>query len=386
MFKFARRSEQGPPLIFSMIWLVYLIFPLYALFQQPADEIAEGLLVVLLFIALYVSGSMYARARLIAIIGLIAITGVFCYVYDASGLYMAFYPTPLIGMLKSRRQAAVGYVLLIALFVFDFAYWNVFADQDMTLQLLPAVVIMLVMPLAFKLGRRSKELRAKLNLANEEIARLSKNEERQRISRDLHDTLGHTLTLITLKSELAEKLIAKNPERAAIEVRDIQATSRAALKQVRELISGMNAVTLRVEVDHAKQILAAAGIVLEQRGIADGEVPSPLIDNILGMCLRESVTNVVKHSRARLCTVELARDGGSLRLSVEDDGTGLPARQDPDGGNAGAAGNCNGMKGMRDRLKLIEGVMTASVPASGKGTRLVFAVPLVDKAGKEGSP
>ncbi|WP_219835162.1 sensor histidine kinase [Paenibacillus sp. R14(2021)] len=379
MRKLSRRPDQGPPLIFTMVWLIYLVFPLVSLFKQPLPELIEGLVVIAVFIVLYICGYLYERTRLFAVLGLIFITLLFCLKLDASGIYLAFYPTPIIGLLKSRRQTIIGYAALIALFAFDLVHWQVYLDQDQLVQLLPAMFVMLVMPIGFKLGKRSKELRQKLNLANEEIARLSKNEERQRISRDLHDTLGHTLSLITLKSELAEKLITKHPERATQEVKDIQATSRAALKQVRELVSGMNAVTIRLEVDHAKQILAAAGILLEQRGDLDSPIPSPLIDNILGMCLRESVTNVVKHSRAGLCRVELQREAGSLLLTIEDNGVGLLKKN---GEGEQALSTCNGMKGMRDRLKLIEGVLAIEPVSSGQGTRLVFTVPVVEKAGK----
>ncbi|SFI75083.1 two-component system, NarL family, sensor histidine kinase DesK [Paenibacillus sp. UNC496MF] len=416
MFKFARRPASGPPLVFTLVWLVYLVFPLTALFQLPAVQMIEGLGVVLVFVALYVGGYFLDRWRIVSVFGLIAITLLFCLKFDASGIYLAFYASPLVGQLRKRWELIAGYILMLGLFGFNIVYWHVYRDPDMMVQLFPAMAVMLLMPIGFKLGQRSKELRKKLNLANEEIARLSKNEERQRISRDLHDTLGHTLSLITLKSELAEKLIMKNPDRAAQEVKDIQMTSRAALKQVRELVSGMNAVTIRQEVDHAKQILAAAGIFLEKRGELaeaaardDGTVspeeeaafagesprfgiapqgsesdaerlsPSPLIDNILGMCLRESVTNVVKHSRARVCTVDLRREPGVLRMTVEDDGVGLP-----DKGKDETAAGCNGMKGMRDRLKLIEGVLAAERPLAERGTRLVFTVPLVDKA-REGA-
>ncbi|NBD24035.1 sensor histidine kinase [Paenibacillus glycinis] len=388
-----RPNYQGPPLVFTLVWLVYLVFPLVSLFQLPAVEIVEGLGAVLVFVALYICGYLYERPRLVAVLGLLLIALLFCLKFDATGVYLAFYPSPIIGQLKKRRDLVVGYAAMLSFFTYVIAHFQVYNDQDMLVQLLPAMLVMLIMPVGFKLGQRSKELRMKLNLANEEIARLSKNEERQRISRDLHDTLGHTLSLITLKSELAEKLIGKNPERAAQEVKDIQMTSRAALKQVRELVSGMNAVTIGQEVDHAKQILAAAGIVLEQRGDLATGVPadsgddgrsdpetrssSPLIENILGMCLRESVTNVVKHSRASVCTVELRREPGRLRLTVEDDGVGLPSKDE-------AAAGCNGMKGMRDRLKLIEGVLTAERLDAKHGTRLVFAVPLVDKAGEGG--
>ena len=200
---------------------------------------------------------------------------------------------------------AISLTAMVALFSAVGWHYKLYIDRDAIIQLVPAVLVMLALPFAIRAGHKSRELRQKLYVANEEIARLSKNEERERISRDLHDTLGHTLSLITLKSELAEKLITRNPDRAIQEVKDIQATSRSALKQVRELVSGMNAVTIHDEMVHAKQILTAAGIALETKNELDGRLLSPLIDNILGMCLRESVTNVVKHSHARTCKLEL---------------------------------------------------------------------------------
>lgn len=381
-----KRPQAGPPVLFAMIWLVYLVFPLYHLFNQPPVRVVMGLTAVLVFIALYVYSYAYERGRLYCILGMLLIVGLFCYSDEAS-VYMAFYPAPVIGMLKGRRQFGIAIGGLAALFVSTIWYWSLYDDTDALLQFIPAMVVMLFIPFALIVGRRSKELRQKLNLANEEISRLSKNEERQRISRDLHDTLGHTLSLITLKSELAEKLILKQPERAVQEVRDIQATSRAALRQVRELVSGMSAVKLRDEVDQAKRILAAAGIVLE-RGESDWEreLPSPLLDNILGMCLRESVTNIVKHSRARVCTVRLEWEPGKLKLIVMDDGIGVSKSSEaagprpPDIGDGLVGGN--GLRGMRERLKLIDGDLV--LESVGRGTVLTFTVPLVEKSGSKG--
>ncbi|SFT20421.1 sensor histidine kinase [Paenibacillus sp. BC26] len=387
MPKMMRRPPVGPPVLFAMIWLVYLVFPLYHLFNQTPARAAMGLTAVVVFIAIYIYSYCYERGRLLCILGMLLIIGVFCFSDEAS-LYMAFYPAPIIGMLTSRKQLTIAFGGLVALFASTMWYWKLYDDTDALLQFLPAMIVIIVIPFALVFGRRSRELRQKLILANEEISRLSKNEERQRISRDLHDTLGHTLSLITLKSELAEKLILKQPERAVQEVRDIQATSRAALRQVRELVSGMNAVKLRDEVDQAKKILAAAGIVLERKGSDfDRELPSPLLDNILGMCLRESVTNIVKHSRARVCTVRLEGEPGKLKLIVADDGIGVSksseaAESRPFETGGGLAGG-NGLRGMRERLKLIDGDL--ALESVGRGTMLTFTVPLVEKSpAKEG--
>ncbi|REE78760.1 two-component system sensor histidine kinase DesK [Paenibacillus taihuensis] len=374
MSESSRRPGSGPPLIFSLIWLVYLVIPLVQIFDQPAKIIAAGLTAVIVFIVIYVCAFRFERYRFNCTIALIVMVGLFTYT-DESSIYMAFYTAPLIGMQATRKQVLIGTNLMAVLFGATIWYWKMYNDESLLLQYLPAMIVMLFIPFALLVGQRSKDLRKKLNLANEEIARLSKNEERQRISRDLHDTLGHTLSLITLKSELAEKLILKHPERAVQEVKDIQTTSRAALRQVRELVSGMSALTVRDELAHAKQILSAAGIVLDAEGDYEREITSATINNILGMCLREAVTNVVKHSKAKLCTVGLDWEGSRLTLSVTDNGTGL-SKTGENGVWTDARGG-NGIKGMRERLKLIEGSL--AIESIGRGTRLTMSVPIVAK-------
>lgn len=369
------RQPSGPPYIFTFVWLFYLAFPIYNFLSRPIGELVEGLALLTVFVALYIYSFRRPAGRLYSVLGQLVIISIFCFRYDASFIYFVFYPSPLVGMLPTKKQMAISFTAIVTLFIAVGWHFKLYLDSDTLIQLVPAMLVMLALPFAIRVGHKSRELRQKLNLANEEIARLSKNEERQRISRDLHDTLGHTLSLITLKSELAEKLVTRNPQRAIQEVKDIQATSRAALKQVRELVSGMNVVTIRDELDHAKQILTAAGIELETKSMLEGEIPTPLIDNILGMCLRESVTNVVKHSHARTCKVELLEQQGSLQLIVTDDGYGADNARNPL--NSSVSGN--GLKGMRDRLKLIEGEMKVE-SAAHVGTCLLFTVPLVDKS------
>lgn len=379
MKKTGGRRPSGPPYIFSFVWLFYLAFPIYSFLSRPFDELIEGMTLLTIFVALYLYSYRRETGRLYSVLGQLIIVGIFSFRYDASFIYFTFYPSPLVGMLKTKRQMAISLTAMVGLFLAVGWHSKLYMDSEVLIQLVPAMLVMLALPFAIRVGHKSRELRQKLYVANEEIARLSKNEERERISRDLHDTLGHTLSLITLKSELAEKLITRNPDRAIQEVKDIQATSRAALKQVRELVSGMNAVTIRDEMVHAKQILTAAGIGLETNNELDGRLLPPLIDNILGMCLRESVTNVVKHSHALTCKLELLEQPGSLQLIVTDDGSGA----DHIDHSLISSASCNGLKGMRDRLKLVEGEMEFD-SAVHKGTRLLFTVPLVNKSGGEG--
>lgn len=132
--------------------------------------------------------------------------------------------------------------------------------------LAPFIIIMLISPFGVRSMNRNQKLEKELDQANEVIKELVKREERMRIARDLHDTLGHTLSLITLKSQLVEKLVTKNTERAQEEAREIQRTSRAALRQVRELVSEMRAISVAEELAEAGEMLRTAEIALEVEG------------------------------------------------------------------------------------------------------------------------
>jgi len=199
----------------------------------------------------------------------------------------------------------------------------------------------------------------KLRLANDEIEHLAKVAERERIARDLHDVLGHTLSLITLKSELARKLVDRDPERAKLEMQDVENTSRAALADVREAIRGYRSDGFFAELSRARAALESAGVTL-QSNTAPLEL-SPAQESVLAMVLREAVTNVVRHAEAQRCEVRLMKEDALCRLEIADDGCGCDA---PEG---------NGLRGMRERLQGIGGSLER---LTGRGTTLVIQLPL----------
>lgn len=213
-------------------------------------------------------------------------------------------------------------------------------------------------------------MKIKLQGANDEISRLIKNEERQRIARDLHDTLGHTLSLITLKSELVERLIAENPDQASKEARAVQNISRSVLLKVRELISDMQSVDLGEECERAAQICESAGISFKLERNDELSGAPPIIRNILSMCLRECVTNVVKHSGASTCTIHLEEEPGKYILQVRDDGVGMAKENHDQFGS--------GLLGMKERLLLIEGKLEMAAGQT-RGTKITVIVPKVKK-------
>ena len=153
-----------------------------------------------------------------------------------------------------------------------------------------------------------------MEFANKRISDLIVQEERQRIARDFHDTLGQKLSLIGLKSDLAGKIIKKDPKKARAELKDIQQTARTALKEVRLMVSNMRGIRLKEEIIHVKQILEAAEIELVIEGNqALTKIPL-FVENILSMCLKEAVTNVVKHSEATTCRISIKQSYNEILL------------------------------------------------------------------------
>ncbi len=232
--------------------------------------------------------------------------------------------------------------------------------------------------------RTNQELRR----ARQEIARLAVSEERLRFARDLHDLLGHTLSLIALKSELARRLVSAAPEQAMTEISDVETAARQALIEVREAVSGYRQTTLRAELEGARELLAAAGVALTLQG--DLPPLAPGAEAALSWAVREGVTNVIRHSTARSCVVTLAHGDGQARVEVRDDGS-VHAHDEDDAEAARdrvvgvASGRGAGLAGLRERVAALGGICEAGSVATG-GWRLMVALPTeADGAGFEGA-
>lgn len=199
----------------------------------------------------------------------------------------------------------------------------------------------------------------KLDLAHEQIAHLAKLAERERIARDLHDVLGHTLSVVVLKSELAGKVMDREPQRARIEIREVEQIARKALTEVREAIRGYRSEGLTAEIARARKTLDAAGVTLECCGIKPTQL-APAEETVLSLIVREAVTNIVRHAQASRCRLEFAANGSGTALVVEDDGRG------------GIHEEGNGLRGMRERVESMGGKLQID---SGQGTRLLVEIP-----------
>jgi two-component system sensor histidine kinase DesK len=196
--------------------------------------------------------------------------------------------------------------------------------------------------------------------AHEEAERLAAVAERERIARDLHDLLGHTLSVIVLKSELAAKLADRDPARAAAEIREVEQISRQALAEVRRAVHGYRGERLETELASGRRALEAAGVSLVTEGHIDPSALGADEERALALALREAFTNVVRHARATTCRVDLGRDAGRVRLTVSDNGIG------------GASPEGAGLAGMRSRLAAVGGGLRRG---AGPGMCLVLEVP-----------
>ena len=189
----------------------------------------------------------------------------------------------------------------------------------------------------------------RLEHANKEIAVLAVTNERERVARDLHDLLGHSLTTITVKAGLARRVLESSGDipRAVEEIREVEGLTRSALSDVRATVSEYREVSLSAEIVGARAALRAAEMEADLPHAVDNVAPE--FQNTFGYVLREAVTNVLRHSGASRVKVRLGRDW----LEIEDDGNAVDVKQG------------NGLRGLTERLAAIEGTLTTSVRPGG---------------------
>jgi len=204
----------------------------------------------------------------------------------------------------------------------------------------------------------------KLRAALEENVTLAAVAERERIARDLHDVLGHTLSVIVLKAELAGRLVSLDPARAVAEMADVERTSRAALAEIREAIGGYRSRGLAAEIDAARRTLDAAGVTLVAENKPDCDSFSPQEETALALALREAVTNIVRHAHATTCRLRFVSEEDQRRIVVEDDGQHAAVREG------------NGLRGMRERIESLGGHFSLERGVvQNQGTRLTIELP-----------
>jgi two-component system sensor histidine kinase DesK len=339
------------------VWLVYLSFFIAYPAMKPRTTAAEWIATaagLVVFLALYARGYRVAGRDLYLVIAGITLLGLIYYPFNPGAGSFFIYAAAFAGHTSSGRTALRGILIIELLLCLEIWYFNIYIYNALW-PILFAAMIGAVNAHYSQVDRSNQRLR----MAQDEIERLAKLAERERIARDLHDLLGHTLSLIILKSELASKLADRDPQRARNEIRDVERISRDALSQVRQAVGGYRSGGLTNELQGAKEMLRAASIEctteIEQISLA------PSQEAILSMALREGVTNVVRHSHAAHCTIRLARVDRELRLTIADDGRGS------------SEGEGFGLLGMRERITALGGTL---IRDTSRGTILTIALPL----------
>ncbi|MGA9290503.1 MAG: sensor histidine kinase [Anaerobacillus sp.] len=364
--------------ISSYVWIIFCLLPFFFIFRSSSIiEITIGIFVILLFFLSYrlsfISNSkmVYLWISIEMAISIV-MTILFGYVYFS--LFLAFF----IGNIENKAGFLSLYIVhlvtTIAATIMIF-----FTHDDSLLPQLPFIFVCVLgvalLPFTIRYRNKQHRLEEQLENANEKISQLMVIEERERIARDLHDTLGQKLSMIGLKSDLARKLIPVKPEAAINEIHDIRQTARTALKEVREMVSNMRGAKLEDELLRVQQILSAAEMEFRLEGDQILQNTPLLVENVLSMCLKEAVTNIVKHSNATWCRILIKQSPTEVLIQVEDNGDGMPDGVTPFKGH--------GLQGMRERLEFVNGTLDIR---SSKGTTLNIHVPnFIKKNEQEGS-
>jgi two-component system sensor histidine kinase DesK len=362
-----RSAGSWAQVIWALPWLLFMVFPISDIVStdRPVAARVLGAVGLLAFTLIYlrVIGQL-GRPRGLRpdFLVMVALGVALALAYGANWAGLMIYVSAATASTLPRR-----WVWPAALAAAGVCAAVLIADYSPGLLFLPPICLLTafaVQGTAHLVG-----LNRELQEAREELARNAVAEERLRFARDLHDLLGHSLSLIALKSELARRLAEVDPPRARQEMADVEEAARRALAEVRDAVSGYRQVSCAQALAEARAALTGAGIAVhlpESVPVLPGGV-----DAALGWVVREATTNVLRHSGAARVAVELTEDGGRAVLTVTDDGPGAAERVTLWGGPSGS-----GLAGLRERVAALGGELAAG-PVDGGGYRVRAAVPLL---------
>lgn len=368
--------------LYAYFWFVCLVFPVFSLTQTPPSGFRLFITVfgIIIFVSTYfwvmwphpVSDRARTRLKLPSALALvIALTALVLYLSLLNGstfLWLFIGVSAIAGMTLSFRNASIAVMSLTLLTIAA----NVGLDKSITsvnwLQIIPLALLVRGLGLDMIGFVRLSDALLELQKAREDLAHQAVTEERLRMARDLHDLLGHSLSLITLKSDLAGRLLEKDPRAATQQVHEVERVARQALRDVREAVAGYRQRTLHEELDGARQILEAAGIECR---IEYTPQSLPLdMDMVLAWIVREAVTNVIRHSRARHCLIRIVSNDLQIRAEIRNDGSPRTENSNAEGGS--------GLSGLAERLAKVGGMIEAgALPVSdGPGFQVKVEIPV----------
>jgi two-component system sensor histidine kinase DesK len=375
--------------LYAYFWLVCLLFPIVALIQAPPKglQLFIAVLGLIIFITVYFwamwphplsdpgrrrYGLQNSLSLLIALTGLALLLSL---MFGSSFLWLFIGVSAIAGITLPFRSAATAvFALTLLTLGVSVGISGSLVSIDW-LHIIPLVLLVRGLGLDMIGFIRLSDALRELHHARKELAHQAVTEERLRMARDLHDLLGHTLSLITLKSELAGRLLEKDPRTATQEIREVERVARQALREVREAVTAYRQQTLRGELDAARQILEAAGID------CNIEYDSPLlaqdVDNVLGWVVREGVTNVIRHSRAHHCLIRITSTNQYARVEVSNDGYQRENRMTTQTGS--------GLSGLAERVAKQNGHLEAGPQSMAgiPGFRLLVDIPIKERVAME---
>lgn len=342
--------------LYDFVWLIYSVFFVVQPIQEHSRKSWVAFAIAFsIFLGLYIA-LVYSTSRRTQIVLLAAMTalGLVYYPYNAGACGMFIYVAAFVPFITESISFSVGTFIFVSASMMLEGWWLHQSPWSWAFCVFIAVAVGAGNLVAAQRMRSNK----RLDLAHEQIAHLAKLAERERIARDLHDVLGHTLSLVVLKSELAGKIIDRDPTRARTEISEVEHIARTALSEVREAIRGYRSEGLAAEIDRARAVLDTAGVTLD----CGAKPPqfAPAEETVLSLIVREAVTNIVRHAQASRCRLDFQTNGHGTALVVEDDGRG------------GIRTEGNGLRGMRERVESIGGRLRID---SGQGTRLLIEIP-----------
>ncbi|WP_339214735.1 sensor histidine kinase [Solibacillus sp. FSL W8-0372] len=337
-------SEQIPSLVFKLVFIAIYLGAYY--------------------IALWYQDGLLLPATVIGFV----ITAYLAYIGGAQWIFFQFAFADFVGRAVNRRvlwiATCINFLLLASLV---WRYQDVLFSNAQSI-VLAAMVFILLLPWLRYYIEKSKLLQREVDEAAVHIAM---QQERQRIARDLHDTLGHTLTVIKVKTELVSRLVPNDSHRIHKELDDMILTVRTAHKQVREIISEMNFLSLDSELKQCEQLLKNAGIRVQINHQLTNILLSSVQETMLAYSIREAVTNVVKHSHATECKIQIYQIEDRVEVAIVDNGVGLSDKQ-----------HGNGLFTIKERMRSLKG--NAEVTYDKRGTKVFLTIPLysIQEGGK----
>jgi two-component system, NarL family, sensor histidine kinase DesK len=360
----------------AVVWVAFIVFPLANAVGKHGTALQQGLIIAgaAVFVATYVAMVLTWRFEppthlsLVYFVILLAIASALTLAQSSGWGFLFTYCAACTALVAHKQLGFYAVALCATLAGVTSAIAGANGGTAIS-YVASAAGVGLLMLVMGDLRLRNEQL----SQARAELAQMAVAQERERFARDLHDLLGHSLSVITLKAELAGRMLTDRPVDAVREVAELEQVARTALGEVREAVSGYHQPTLEGELAGARMALAAAGI---EADVHEARVPlDPAVEAVLAWTVREGATNVIRHSRAQHCTLRVRASLTDAEVEVIDDGGGAPDAPVNGQVNGTPARGGHGIDGLAERARLVNGTIEAGTRAAG-GYRLAVTVPV----------